>query len=114
MSHIDELPGSCRKILEGFAEAAKECFGSGLTGVYLHGSAVMGCFNPEKSDLDLLVVTETAPPDGEKRRFMEKVVSLNGKAPAQGSSSIPRPSNCTFPPCTWSAGKGTQKDTSRT
>ncbi len=84
MSHIDELPGSCREILEGFAEAAKECFGSGLTGVYLHGSAVMGCFNPKKSDLDLLVVTETAPPDGEKRRFMEKVVSLNGKAPAKG------------------------------
>ncbi|MBP5186668.1 MAG: nucleotidyltransferase domain-containing protein, partial [Clostridiales bacterium] len=27
-----------------------------LTGIYLHGSAVMGCFNPEKSDIDLIVV----------------------------------------------------------
>ncbi len=30
---------------------------SSLTGIYLHGSLAMGCFNPACSDLDLLVVT---------------------------------------------------------
>lgn len=30
-----------------------------LVGVYLHGSAAMGCFNAEKSDIDLILVVET-------------------------------------------------------
>ncbi len=80
----DGLPGFCREILKEFALAAGEAFGDALTGVYLHGSAVMGCFSPEKSDLDLLVVTEGTPSVPAKRRFMEKVVSLNEKAPAKG------------------------------
>jgi len=29
--------------------------GNNLTGIYLHGSAVMGCFQPGKSDIDLLL-----------------------------------------------------------
>src|SRR5579872_6159753 len=28
-----------------------------LVGVYLHGSLAMGCFNPRRSDIDVLVVT---------------------------------------------------------
>src|SRR5260370_41603896 len=28
-----------------------------LSGIYLHGSLAMGCFNPDRSDIDLLVVT---------------------------------------------------------
>src|SRR5262249_47261921 len=28
-----------------------------LMGIYLHGSLAMGCFNPSRSDIDLLVVT---------------------------------------------------------
>lgn len=29
-----------------------------LVGVYLHGSLAMGCFNPDKSDVDLLVIVK--------------------------------------------------------
>ena len=71
-------------LLASFCEAAKDAFGKNLTGVYLHGSAAMGCFHPEKSDLDLLVAVERTPTDREKRRFMEKVVPLNEKAPKKG------------------------------
>ena len=42
-------------ILTHFVEAAREAIGENLLGVYLHGSAAMGCFNPKSSDLDLLV-----------------------------------------------------------
>ena len=42
-------------ILTHFVEAARETIGENLLGVYLHGSAAMGCFNPKSSDLDLLV-----------------------------------------------------------
>ena len=35
----------------------QETLGNNLIGVYLHGSLAMGCFNPARSDIDLLVVT---------------------------------------------------------
>ena len=38
--------------------------GDDLVGVYLHGSGATGCFNPDRSDIDLLVVSrQTLAPD---------------------------------------------------
>ncbi|MBR3494485.1 MAG: DUF4111 domain-containing protein [Clostridia bacterium] len=44
----------------------------------------MGCFNPAKSDLDLIVVAERPLSDAEKRALMDSVVTLNAEAPAKG------------------------------
>lgn len=71
-------------LLNEFVSQSKEIFAGNLTGIYLHGSAVMGCFNPEKSDLDLLVVIKEDIPDETKRRFMDMVVVLNERAPSKG------------------------------
>lgn len=30
-----------------------------LIGIYLHGSLVMGCFNPQSSDIDFLVIVKS-------------------------------------------------------
>ena len=38
-----------------------------MVGVYLHGSLAMGGFNPRKSDIDLIVVTEQLLPIQTKR-----------------------------------------------
>ena len=43
-------------LLDKFTHAVKEITGEKLTGIYLHGSLAMGCFHPEKSDIDLIVV----------------------------------------------------------
>ncbi|MCR5541581.1 MAG: DUF4111 domain-containing protein [Ruminococcus sp.] len=67
-----------------FVRECSDILGENLMGVYLHGSAVMGCFNPDKSDIDLIVVVRDTVPDDRKRRFMEMVVTLNEKAPAKG------------------------------
>jgi len=72
------------ELLHKFVSSSKEILGYNLTGIYLHGSAVMGCFNPEKSDLDLIVVVKDEIPEDEKRRFMDIVVELNKQAPAKG------------------------------
>lgn len=79
-------------LLSQFVTAARECFKEKLTGVYLHGSMAMGCFRPEISDIDLLVVVEQNPCDEEKLAFMERVVALNNDAPAKGieMSVLPR------------------------
>lgn len=71
-------------LLNRFVAMCAEVLREALVGVYLHGSAVMGCFNPEKSDLDLLVVVEGELSDPVKLAFMEQVVALNGEAPAKG------------------------------
>lgn len=92
---LDDFVGMCREII-GKEDAGKEVIGreaagkeavdikSPLTGIYLHGSMAMGCFNPEKSDIDLIVVAEGEISDRQKMRFMEQVVRLNERAPAKG------------------------------
>ena len=51
---INSPESICSEFVARFQNILKE----NLVGVYLHGSAVMGCFNPAKSDIDLIVVTE--------------------------------------------------------
>lgn len=79
-----EILGEYNLLLSEFIGACKSIFITNLVGVYLHGSAVMGCFRPEKSDIDLLVVVKKAPADSEKRAFMDRVVELNRNAPPKG------------------------------
>lgn len=73
-----------QNLLDKFVTESQETLGHNLTGIYLHGSAVMGCFQPEKSDLDLLLVVKEEVSDEAKRQFMELVVELNKQAPAKG------------------------------
>ncbi|MDO4459018.1 MAG: DUF4111 domain-containing protein [Clostridia bacterium] len=72
------------EICEKFSLFSKEIFGENLVGVYLHGSAVMGCYNPDKSDIDLIVVVNETPSDEIKRSFMNMVIELNEIAPEKG------------------------------
>jgi hypothetical protein len=48
-----------------------------LIGVYLHGSLTMHCFNPEGSDLDLLVITKYSIPLDTKRQLAELLLSTS-------------------------------------
>ena len=71
-------------LINAFVAAAKEIIGEKLTGIYLHGSLAMGCFNPEKSDIDLIIIIEESISDEQKMAFMERVVALNQQAPTKG------------------------------
>ena len=71
-------------LIQGFVERSKSILQNDLVGVYLHGSAVMWCFNPEKSDVDLIVVADRPLSDPVKRAYMEMVVEYNGLGPAKG------------------------------
>lgn len=59
-------------------------FANKLTGVYLHGSLAMGCFNPQKSDIDIITVVNGEITPAEKRQYMDEIVRLNRYAPAKG------------------------------
>lgn len=73
-----------QELLDDFVSMTREVLGEQLTGVYLHGSMAMGCFHAEKSDIDLIIVVDGDITDAQKRTFMERVVELNGRAPAKG------------------------------
>ena len=80
MSDIDAL----NDLLKSFVTQSQKILGDNLIGIYLHGSAVMGCYNEKKSDIDLLVVVKEAIPNNIKHRFMDMVVKLNTYAPPKG------------------------------
>ena len=71
-------------MISRFTEMTREILGASLTGVYLHGSAALGCYQPAKSDLDFLVVVNTALPDSEKRRFLDSLLELDCECPGKG------------------------------
>lgn len=71
-------------VLKKFVEGAQTILGDNLIGVYLHGSAVMGCFHPKVSDLDLIIVVQYQVTPQAKRAIMDMVVSCNEMAPRKG------------------------------
>ncbi len=82
-------------LLQRIVQKSAEIFGDNLTGIYLHGSAVMGCFQAQKSDLDLIFVVEREISDAEKLDFLAYVAEWNGEAPEKGIElSIVRESFC--------------------
>jgi hypothetical protein len=52
---------SCKERLAAYTDRVcgvlRETLGDALTGVYLHGSAVLGGFDPRRSDIDILAVS---------------------------------------------------------
>src|ERR1700694_385121 len=57
-----------------------------LIGIYLHGSLAMGCFNPRRSDIDLIVVTRRGITPEVKRRLV--ALLLNNSAPYEPSVAM--------------------------
>lgn len=71
-------------LLDKFVKGSCKILGDNLVGIYLHGSAVMRCFNPDKSDIDLLVVVKEEISREAKKSYMDMIVELNKQAPQKG------------------------------
>ena len=59
------IPDQARDV----AAALRALLGEDLVGVYLHGSFALGCANPNRSDVDVLVVTRRALTSDERDAF---------------------------------------------
>lgn len=73
-----------QEVIDGFVRMCQSTIGRRLTGIYLHGSLAMGCFNPAQSDIDLIVVVEGGIPKDQKIRLVEQLAKLNRMASAKG------------------------------
>ena len=84
-----------QELIDKIVNMSKQIFREELTGIYLHGSMAMGCFHPNKSDIDLILVIENAITDEQKINFMNEIVKLNAMAPKKGIElSIVKKSYC--------------------
>lgn len=68
----EEIESILEKIVEVFQDILKD----DLIGIYLHGSLAMGCFNPEKSDIDFLVVVKKKLSAEIKRSVVKSTLNL--------------------------------------
>jgi len=57
--------------------------GDQLAGVYVHGSYAMGCFHPDKSDIDFLVVVKEKLAAANMRRITNFALWLHDRMPVQ-------------------------------
>jgi len=73
-----------QSLIDKFSAKCEEVFNSHLTGVYLHGSMAMDCFNPGKSDIDLMIIVENNIANSQKIKFMDDVMKLNEQGPVKG------------------------------
>lgn len=73
-----------KSVIDEFIVITKETIGEPLSGIYLHGSMAMGCFNPDKSDIDFIVIIKENISDAQKIEFMKHVIRLNQQAPKKG------------------------------
>ena len=82
-------------LLRRIIRQSKQILGPSLIGIYLHGSAAMGCFHEKNSDIDLLVVVKEGPSRLQKRQYLDMIAALNEQAPAKGIElSIVRENAC--------------------
>lgn len=65
---INEFVFSCERHLQ-----------QNLIGVYLHGSLAMGCYNPQTSDIDLLVVVKKRLTADTRKKLIEEILLLEEK-----------------------------------
>lgn len=64
---VDQLAGDIERIV-----------GADLVGIYLHGSLALGCFNPARSDVDLLVVTRERMSSETRRAVADLMLASSG------------------------------------
>jgi hypothetical protein len=78
LAQLDELASGLTSIL-----------GDDLVGVYLHGSLVLDCFNPQHSDVDVIAVT-TRPTTARERAGLRELV-LRCSGPMERPRTPPYP-----------------------
>lgn len=64
--------------LDQFVDSLCEIGGENLLGVYLHGSLAMRCFQPGRSDLDLLVLLAQPLTPEQRRACAQMLLQLSG------------------------------------
>jgi len=74
-----DCPPAVREQVRRLEHLLTAVLGSSLLGIYLHGSLSMGCFNPQSSDIDLLVVAGDEMEREQKLRLAGALLAISGR-----------------------------------
>lgn len=77
--HWENCLPEVKQQVNHFVYALKEILADNLTGIYLHGSLAMGCFNPQSSDIDILAATHQPIAPDARWALAELFLSLSNK-----------------------------------
>lgn len=75
----DTCPDDVRKQVDTVIKQFNSILDGGLMGAYLHGSLATGCFNPTRSDIDILVVTEKQVTNTQYRDIAKVMLEISSK-----------------------------------
>lgn len=67
--------------LDNIVSLFKEELSGNLAGIFLHGSLAMGCFNPQRSDIDFIVVVKEKLTAENKKSIITRVLKINDDMP---------------------------------
>jgi len=81
MTPVTTYPPEVAALIEDLLAGVRDALGDNLLGFYLRGSLALGGFNPETSDVDILVVTERPVSDAE----FEALAALHARTPARAN-----------------------------
>jgi streptomycin 3"-adenylyltransferase len=80
----DNCPAVVKTPVQRFTRDVAHLLSDNIIGIYLHGSLALGCFNPARSDLDLLVITHQRTTVDVKRDLAELLlVTSNAPYPIE-------------------------------
>jgi predicted nucleotidyltransferase len=72
------MPDEAREQLRRLTSGLESILAADLVGVYLHGSLAFGCFNPQRSDVDVLAVTERPVADEKRQTLADLILASSG------------------------------------
>ncbi len=78
---MSPYPAEVARLIEDLLAGVRGALADNLVGVYLRGSLALGDFDPENSDVDILVVTERPVSDAE----FAALAALHARIPAAGN-----------------------------
>lgn len=81
LKNVERLPPEVVPVLKQHVGILKEVLGAKLVGVYVHGSAAMGGFNPRVSDLDYLALIDEPLTIVERASLAEKFLAVIDNVP---------------------------------
>lgn len=73
------IPAEVTNCIGALKAEYEHVLGADLVGMYVHGSIAMGCFNPQSSDIDVLVVVRNELPIENKRALGQAHLRLSNQ-----------------------------------
>jgi streptomycin 3"-adenylyltransferase len=75
--NYNNCPETIKNQIDLLVNFTKQVLRGDLLGIYLHGSLAMGCFNPQLSDIDILVVTRDNMTNEDRFLFTQELIRLS-------------------------------------